>query len=105
MAVETMEAWRRTGKLRVFHYADKCERELSYNLISDAQTYEDYPDATQPALILHGTAVTVVPITYSQRFVSEHPAAKLLQFSTGHEMTDSLDALWNEVSRFLVPEY
>ena len=37
----------------------------------------------------------------SQDFVREHPAARLVLFETGHELTDRLDEMWQEVAAFL----
>jgi hypothetical protein len=93
--------WKRLGRRKVFHYAAGGERDLSYRLIEDASTYEGYPDAGQPTLILHGREDTTVPLTYSQEFVSRHPNASVIELDSGHEMTDVLDRLWIEATRFL----
>jgi hypothetical protein len=93
--------WKRVGRRRVFHYAAGGERDLSYRLIEDASTYESYPDARQPTLILHGREDQTVPLTYSQEFASRHPNARVIELDSGHEMTDVLDSLWIETARFL----
>ena len=93
--------WKRVGRRKVFHYAAGRERDLSYRLIEDAGTYEGYPDARQPILILHGRDDTVVPLTYSDEFASRRPNATVIELDSGHEMTDVLDRLWVETIRFL----
>jgi len=93
--------WKRVGHRKVFHYATGYERELSYGLIEDAGTYESYPDARQPTLILHGRDDTAVQLTYSQEFVSHRPDARVIELDSDHEMTNVLDRLWVETARFL----
>ena len=58
---ETMENWKRTGKLRIFNYAMVQDTDLGYQLIESAAQYEAYPELAQPALIFHGRNDAVVP--------------------------------------------
>ena len=98
---DQVEAWRRTGKMRVFHYGEGRECDLGYQLIEDAQKYEDNPDVRQPGLILQGTNDTVVPATLAEFFAAGHPNARLRLFNSDHELIDVLDELWSEVVDFL----
>ncbi len=98
---EELEAWRRTGSARVYHYGYKEERELSYSLIEDAQRYENDPDFRQPALIFHGIHDPVVPVELSEDFARTHPAVTLIEFDSGHELTDVLEPMWSAVEKFL----
>jgi pimeloyl-ACP methyl ester carboxylesterase len=93
--------WKRTGWRRVFHYAQGRDCELSYELVTDASTYEPFPEVSQPTLILHGRDDRVVPITSSYEFASRRPNVTVLELGTGHEMTDVLDRVWVEAARFL----
>jgi len=35
--------WKRTGWLPIYHYGEKRERRVGYELLEDAERYEDYP--------------------------------------------------------------
>jgi pimeloyl-ACP methyl ester carboxylesterase len=96
-----MAEWRRTGWRKVYHYSQRLERDLSYQFIEDAGTYEPFPEVSQPTLILHGRDDSVVPITSSYEFASARPNVAVLALRTGHEMTDVLDRIWQETARFL----
>ncbi len=95
------ERWRREGSAPVFHYGDGRERRLRYQLVEDAARYEDEPEFPQPALILHGVRDNVVPADISRTYAARHANTKLVLFESGHELTDVLEPLWAETSRFL----
>ena len=96
-----MERWRTTGSLEVFHYGEGRPVPLGYQLIEDANQYEDYPDCSQPALIFHGRNDTVVPPDFSVTFAEAHPNATLRPYNSGHELVDVLDEMWMETEQFL----
>lgn len=98
---DQMDQWKRDGSLPFFHYAYKEERPLGYGFVEDAAKYEDEPDFHQPALVIHGVNDTVVPVEASRTFCASHPNAELCKVDSGHELTDVLDRLWLETSRFL----
>lgn len=98
---ETMAAWKQSGILKIFHYGASEECDLGYQLIEDALQYEDEPSAGQPTLILHGKNDQVVPVQLSVSYAERRPNVKLLIFECGHEMTEVLDQLWDEVSKSL----
>ena len=101
--LQALEEWKRTGVMQLFHYGEHHMREISYNLISDGLEYEDYPEVRQPTLILHGAKDPVVPVMLSEEFARRHPATTTLRIypQSGHELTDVVDQMWNEVSAFL----
>ena len=101
LGAPNLAEWKRVGHRKVFHYAAGRDRDLSYSLIEDAGTYEAYPDAWQPTLILHGRDDTAVPLTYSYQFASRRPNATVIELDSDHEMTGVLDRLWVETVRFL----
>ncbi len=98
-----LEEWKRSGVMEMFHYGDHRNRELSYNLITDGLEYEDYPDVSQPTLILHGALDPVVPVSLSEEFAKRHTATTRLRVfpKSGHELTDVVDDMWTEVVSFL----
>jgi pimeloyl-ACP methyl ester carboxylesterase len=98
---EDLQRWQRDGSVPVFHYGYGREIPLGYQIMEDAQNYEDEPDFTQPALILHGRADLVVPASISASFAERHLNVSLRLFDSGHELTDVLEDLWDETQTFL----
>jgi hypothetical protein len=96
-----MESWRKSGTRMVFHYGEARECRLSYGLIRDGLLYENYPEVTQPTLIVHGMRDDVVPASLSQQFSGGRAGVKLVLVDSGHELTEVLDRLWTEVCTFL----
>ncbi|MEO8026963.1 MAG: YqiA/YcfP family alpha/beta fold hydrolase [Bryobacteraceae bacterium] len=102
MGEDKLREWRERGSIDMFHHGAKAPLPMGYQLIAEAASYEDYPDLVQPSLLLHGTADTVVPAKYSEEFVKRHPATShVILLTSGHELTDVMDILWNETARFL----
>jgi pimeloyl-ACP methyl ester carboxylesterase len=100
-SAEELELWRRRGTIPFFHYGFKEERDLGFQIVEDAQKYEDEPAFHQPALVLHGRKDDVVPVELSRAFAEGHPNVTLRLFDSGHELTDVLDQIWVETARFL----
>jgi len=98
-----LELWKQKGFVSVYHYGQQREAQLGYQLMEDSSKYEDDPDFRQPALILHGKADPVVPAGISTVFASSHQNVSVRLLDSGHELTDVLEDLWEETSRFLGP--
>lgn len=99
---EKMEDWKRTGFLEFYHYGAQANRRLSYRLVEDASTYEDYPDVTQPALVFHGTHDEVVPTQFSREFASNRPNVHLEELDSAHELLNVLEPMWDQACPFLL---
>jgi uncharacterized protein len=98
---EAVARWRETGRMEVFHYGENRLVNLGYQLMADAEPYEDYPDFRQPTLIFHGSRDGVVPARYSQEFAQGRPNVQLEILDSGHELTDVLDYMAPKVLDFL----
>lgn len=98
---EAMALWKRLGSIPVFHYEFQENRPLGYQIVEDAQRYEEEPEFQQPALILHGIHDEAVPAGISQTYAARHANVTLRLFDSGHELTDVLEGLWEETLRFL----
>jgi hypothetical protein len=98
---EKFEQWQKTGYLEAFHYATNQTARVGFALYLDALSFEPYPTVTQPALLFHGTKDDVVPLALSQEFVRRCPHARLKIFSSGHELTEVVEPMWNYVQLFL----
>jgi pimeloyl-ACP methyl ester carboxylesterase len=98
----TMAAWRRRGTLPVYHYGRRREEPLSIALVDEARAFEDRPDPTCPALVLHGRHDKSVPLAVGEAFVAQRPdRRRLVAYDAGHELTEVLDELWTEATHFL----
>jgi uncharacterized protein len=102
MGAEAVERWRREGTIDVFHYGQGRNMPLGFQLLQDAQQYEDYPDVRQPCLIFHGIYDDVVPLQYSEEFAAGRPNVELRGMNSGHELTDVLDSMGERVENFLL---
>lgn len=100
---EAAAEWKRTGWLPIYHYGDKTERRVGYELLEDAGRYEDYPPISQPALVFHGRQDDVVPIEYSEEFAARHPQVQLRVMESGHELINVLEEMWVEIRDWWLP--
>jgi pimeloyl-ACP methyl ester carboxylesterase len=94
---EKVAEWQRTGWLPIYHYGDKMQRRVGYELLKDAERYEDYPRISQSTLIFHGRLDDVVPVEYSQEFAAYHPQVTLHVMESGHELTNVLEEMWAHI--------
>jgi len=101
IGVDTAD-WQRTGVLDIYHYGERRNLLLSYDLIEDGMRYEDYPETTQPILILHGRRDAVVPVRLSEEFAARRPHVTIEVLDSDHEMLDVRDALWQKAAAFLL---
>ena len=96
-----VDAWKRDGVMKFFHYGFNEERDLHYELLADAARYPDYPEFPQPTLILHGRNDDVVPVGLSETFAASRSNARLIVLESGHQLTDVTETLWLEARAFL----
>jgi pimeloyl-ACP methyl ester carboxylesterase len=101
---EKLAEWRDSGWTQVFHHATGGPRPLHYGLIHDARQYPAIPAFLQPALIFHGTADDVVPISLSRDFVRNHSNAQLFELPSDHELLNVLDEIAARAIPFLTGE-
>jgi len=96
-----IEEWRRAQVMPVFHYGENRERDLAFQLLDDAEQYEDYPDVQQPTLIFHGAHDETVPARHSQEFAAKRPNARLEIVDSSHDLLNALEDIAPKVLRFL----
>ena len=97
-----VEHWRHSGFVDVFHYGLNRNCKLGYQLMADAERYEDYPEFPQSALIFHGAKDDIVPVRYSREFAAAHANVALEVLDSGHELLDKLDYMAPKVAAFLL---
>src|SRR6185437_7632286 len=54
MQTPSIERWKETNWIEVYHYGEKAIRRVHYELLEDAARFPGYPDFRQSALIFHG---------------------------------------------------
>lgn len=98
---EKLAAWRDSGWTEVFHHSTGGLRPLHYGLLHDARQYPAIPNFSQSAVIFHGTADDVVPISLSRDFACAHGNVELFELPSGHELLDVLDEIAARAIPFL----
>jgi hypothetical protein len=99
---EKLEAWRKNGTMPTFHYGEGREMPLAFGLMEDAERFEPFPEIRQPGLIFHGVDDPLVPIAQSRSYAANRPNIRLLEFKSGHELTDVLDDMWLAAREFVL---
>lgn len=102
MQTPSIQRWKETNWLEVYHYGEKAIRRVHYELLEDASRFPGYPDFSQKALIFHGANDTVVPVDYSRRFAASHPNVELRELESDHELLDVLPGITEQAVRFLI---
>lgn len=98
----SVEAWRETGRLHVFHHAYGRVTPVHYDLFSDAQRYQPHAArVTLPVQIFQGRHDTAVDPAAVEAWASRQPGAELHMLDDDHQLHASLGLIWREASRFL----
>lgn len=98
------DEWKQTGWREVYDYTTAGSAKVDFGFMEDVLTFgTEFPDPSQPALILHGTGDETVPIDYSRDYVTRHAKATLIELDDGHQLTDSIPRLLAETDTFLAP--
>ena len=100
-----IDEWRRTGGLDVFHYADNRPRRVGFALYEDAAQYDAFScDLALPMLVFQGRHdVSVAPASVIE-WCRTRPTASLRLLDDDHQLTASIDLIWEESSQFLGTE-
>jgi uncharacterized protein len=97
-----IERWRQTGSIEVFHFAENKPQRLNYGFYEDIQGYS--PAARQlnmPVVIFQGMHDEAVSPEGVERFAWAQTNAILHLLDDGHQLKNSLDFIWLEMTRFL----
>ena len=96
--------WQARGWRSVYHYAEKREARIAYDVVTDGLEYEEFPDVRQPALVLHGRADESVPYRLSERFAEGRPNAELVLYDSDHQLLSVLEPMWDRVREFVLTQ-
>ena len=97
-----LKEWETSGQLNVFHYGYGRMLPVHYSLYSDACGY-DCVDAklSMPILIFQGRHDTAVSPEMVEQWASSRPNVELHMLDDDHQLSASLEYIWNVVSRWL----
>jgi uncharacterized protein len=101
LGAEQVRLWRERGWLELYHYGLKRSCRLGSRILEDGLRYEDYPEARDPTLVMHGTRDEVVDPRWSQEFAHGRPNVTLRLLDSDHQLLDALEAIWSETKAFL----
>lgn len=103
LGAETVEQWRDTGWLSVYHYGKDQQLSLAYDFVADAQEYDEAQLQTPvPTLILHGRHDDVIDIQASRDHVASRPWVKLIELDSDHALGNVQLEIWAAIRAFLV---
>lgn len=99
---ERLEAWRRDGAARFFHYSYGEERPLNIAFYDDSLRYRPM-DArvSQPTLIFQGRQDAAVPFELVEAFAHARPNVHLTLLDDDHSLVSSLPLIWERIVPFL----
>ncbi len=98
----TVETWRKSGRLEVFHYAYGGVRSVDYALYRDAHNYDAYTvTVSAPTVIVYGTRDESVDPGSIERWARNRSNVTLRPVDDGHQLTNSLEVVWQETAEAL----
>jgi alpha-beta hydrolase superfamily lysophospholipase len=96
-----IEEWRRSGSLRVYHYAHDAYRDVGFALYEDAAAYDAFAvTLTQPALAFQGENDASVDPRMVERWAADRPNVDLRLLEDDHHLTSSVDLIWKQSAAF-----
>jgi hypothetical protein len=98
-----LERWREEGSLEVFHHAAGRNRRIGWAFLEDAARWPALPEVRVPALAIAGLRDETVALEDVEAWVARNPGARLIALDDGHELTASLDRIFDEARAFLRP--
>jgi pimeloyl-ACP methyl ester carboxylesterase len=98
----TLEEWRRTDTLNVFHYGFGRIMPLRYALYEDVARYDALAARLgMPVQIFQGRRDGAVDPDMVERWAAARPGVELHLLDDDHQLMASLDFIWQEMVRFL----
>lgn len=99
---ERIGDWQRRGSLPFFHYGYGEERLLDYAFYEDSLAHDPFDVAfDQPTLIFQGLRDTVVDCRMVEAFARVRPNITLSLLDDDHQLTSSLQRMWESIEDFL----
>ncbi len=102
LSPDEIRGWREAG-LETTHFATGTKRRIGFGFMEDALRWPAYPEVKVPTLCIAGRHDDVVPLADIERFVARTPSARLVVLDDGHELTASIEAIWEATKAFVAP--
>jgi pimeloyl-ACP methyl ester carboxylesterase len=100
-----LEEWKSTGELNVFHYGYGRIIPVHYELYTDARGYDCVnAELTMPIQIFQGTRDTAVNPKSVEEWAKSRPNVELHLLDDDHQLTASLDYIWNKIAAPITPQ-
>jgi pimeloyl-ACP methyl ester carboxylesterase len=97
-----IDEWRRSGHLRVYHYAHEAYRDVGFALYEDAAAYDAFAvHLAQPVLAFQGERDASVDPRMVERWSADRPTVDLRILDDDHQLTRSVDLIWTQTAAFL----
>ena len=97
-----IEEWRRSGRLKVFHYAREHEEDIGFALYEDAARYDALSlDVPVPMLVYQGRHDDSVSPATAEAWARHRPNVELHLVDDDHQLTASMDEIWAKSAEFL----
>jgi uncharacterized protein len=97
-----IDEWKRTNRLDVFHYGYGRMAGVHYDLFSDARRFDCInADLRMPILIFQGRNDDTVDPAGVEGWAAARPNVELHMLDDGHQLTESLEAIWEGSKAFL----
>ncbi len=102
MGDEFFNQWKNSGKLEVYHYEYKENRQLHFGIVEDAMQYDKKElDRQIPSLILHGLNDESVPYQLSIDYLKANKMAHMVLLNSDHSLIEDIDLIWEYTEHFL----
>ena len=102
LGADGLNEWRATDRLAVQNYAEGRTCDVHYDLYADAGYYDSFAATVSvPMLILQGRGDEVVDPRMVASFARGRDHVKCVLLDDDHQLKNSLDRVWNEISVFL----
>lgn len=101
-AMAKIDDWKRAGSIPVFHYAYGRMMPVHYELYADAARYDAlHAHPRMPVLVFQGRRDTVVDPEMVRAWCSARPNVELHMRDDDHQLTASLEYIWEKMAGFL----
>lgn len=103
MGESTLDDWKASGSLNVFHFGYGRIVPVHYELYDDARRYDAFhARVTMPTLVFQGRNDDVVDPTMVEEWASARPNVDLRVVDDGHQLTASLPAMADAIAAFVI---
>jgi pimeloyl-ACP methyl ester carboxylesterase len=99
---QTVDAWKASDSLSVFHYGYRRMMPVHYELYADALRYDAiHASLSQPVQVFQGRFDSSVDPNTVERWAKARPNVELHMLDDDHQLLKSLDLIWTEMEKFL----